>query len=191
MSETDTIDTIDTEAAEAERLARNAQAMDDAGLATEESVQADYFGFEETENVALPDGKSYVTIQALNEGARRQYLNKVNREVKIAKQTGDAIMQLANGDERRILLTNAIVGWNLVSRNPKTGEMTPVPCKEPKIYEWLEKANPVIIDIVDKAVRKQNPWLLNEMTIEDLENQIGELQEQLEQKRAEEEGKES
>ena len=73
--------------------------MRDAGVHPDEAVQVDYFGFEDTENVYLPDKQSYVTIQALNEGGRRRYLNRVNREVKIAKQTGDAIMQL--GQRRR------------------------------------------------------------------------------------------
>ena len=180
-----------TEQEEAERVARAEQEMRDAGVSLEETVQVDYFGFEDTENVYLPDKVSYVTIQALNEGGRRHYLNRVNREVKIAKQTGDAIMQLANGDERRILLMEAIVGWNLV-RIPKTGgPPQPLKFQESTLNDFLTNTNPKIVDIIDKAVRDQNPWLMADVTLEDLLKQREELDEQIEKKRLEEEGKES
>ena len=83
MSDTASTMTVDTD--EVERQRRTQEAMQAAGVSTEEAVYADYFGFEETEVVRLPDGRSTVTIQALNEGGRRRYLNKVNREVTIAK----------------------------------------------------------------------------------------------------------
>ena len=181
---------VETEDEYAERMERRDQAIRDAGVATEETVQVDYFGFEETENVFLPDGRSYLTIQALNEGGRRRYLNRVNREVKIAKQTGDAIMQLANGDERRILLAEAVVGWNLV-RKSKDGSIQPLVFNEGKLNEFLTSANPKVIDVVDKAVRAQNPWLMADVTLEDLLKQKEELDEQIEKKRAEDEGKAS
>jgi len=187
MTDTDTL--FDQE--EADRVARTEQAMRDAGVATEEGLQVDYFGFEDTENVFLPDGKSFVTIQALNEGGRRRYLNKVNREVKIAKQTGDAIMQLANGDERRILLSEAIVGWNLIRAPKNGGEPQMLPFDQTKLNDFLTTVNPKVIDVIDKAVRAQNPWLMADVTLEDLLTQRDELDEQIEKKRAEEEGKES
>jgi hypothetical protein len=40
-------------------------------------------------------------------------------------------------------------------------------------------------------VRAQNPWLMADVTLEDLLKQKDELEEQIEKKRAEEEGKES
>jgi len=186
MTDTD----IETPEEHAARMERTNQAMRDAGVAVDEAMQVDYFGFEETQNVIMPDGKSYVIIQALNEAGRRAYLNRVNREVRITKQTGDAVMQLANGSERQILLSHAVVGWNFVTRD-KVGNMVPVPYSERKLTEWLEKANPNIVDIVDKAVRKQNPWLMADVTLEDLLKQREELDEEIEKKRAEEEGKES
>jgi hypothetical protein len=158
--------------------------------ADEEAVQMDYFGFSDQEKVMLPDGRSYVLISALNEGGRRNYLNKVNREVVISKGTGDARMQMANGDERRILLKEAIVGWNLQTK-ASDARMVDVPFKESKLNEFLDRANPVVIDVIDKAVRAQNPWLNQDVTLEDLLKQRDELDEEIEKKKAEEEGKES
>lgn len=175
---------------EAARQERTRDAMKADGVTVEERVQVDYFGFSEQEKVMLPDGVSFVLIAALNEGGRRNYLDKVNREVVITKGTGDARMQMANGTERLILLRHAMVGWNLKARD-RVGDLVDVPFREPKVNDFLEKASPTIIDIIDKAVRKQNPWLMQDVTLDDLLKQRDELDEQIEKKRQEDEGKES
>jgi hypothetical protein len=176
-----------------ERMAR-ANAAAAAGGATDvtgdDSVQVDYFGFSNQEKVMLPDGRSYVLISALNEGGRRNYLNKVNKEVVISKGTGDARMQMANGDERRVLLKEAIVGWNLQTR-ASDGKLVDVQFKESKLNDFLDKANPTVIDIIDKAVRAQNPWLNQDVTLDELLKQRDDLDEEIAKKKLEEEGKES
>lgn len=148
-------------------------------------VQADYFGFEETHTVMLPDGVSWVQHQTLNEGARRKYLNSVNREVRLAKATGDAILNMQTGEERHALLKSAITGWNL------TRDGQPVPFNGGQLDQFLTKANPKIIDKIEKDIRKHNPWLAQDISIEDIDEQIKELQEMREKKVAEEEGKAS
>jgi hypothetical protein len=167
------------------------QAMIEAGVNPETETFVDYFGFAESRNVYLPDGNQYVTIETLNEGARRNYLNKVNRDVRVERASGDAKIRLAAGDDRHALLEQAIVGWNLRRRNERTGDVEPVPFKESELKKFLQNANPKVIDIIEKEVRKDNTWLVGDVTIEDIEKQIAELQELLETKRKEEEGKES
>src|SRR5690606_12174048 len=76
-------------------------AMRAAGQPDSTPVQADYFAFDKTEKVMLPDGVSWVEVKVLNEGARRKYLNEVNKEVRLQRATGDAVMRLASGDERK------------------------------------------------------------------------------------------
>lgn len=166
-----------------ERMAAVEAKMRAAGVATEVSPQADYFGFSETHRVMLPDGVSFVTHQTLNEGARRKYLNDVNREVKLQKTTGDAIMKIQSGSERFSLLKAAIVGWNL----QRGGQ--DVPFNPRNLEEFLTAANPRIVDLIEKDVRKANPWLMAEMTVEDIDKQIEELQEMRAVKLEEEEGK--
>ena len=73
----------------------------------------------------------------------------------------------------------------------RNGTLEPVPFKDGPLSDFLEKANPIVIDVIDKAVRKQNSWLMADVTLEDLEKQREELDEQIEKKRREEEGKES
>lgn len=183
--ETDT----ESEEIERQRQERTVQAMRDAGVSTDEYNQVDYFGFSETHRVMLDDGQSYIEHQTLNEGARRSYMNRVNREVRLQK-SGDAFMKMATGDERHELLKQAIVGWNLVTRN-KSGEMQSLTFNSTNLNRFLDAARPQDIDKVEKSVRDHNPWLIGDITIEDIDQQIEELQELRSKKVEEAEGKES
>ena len=167
------MDTLDQE--ERERQEAAEREMEAAGVSSSTPVQMDYFAFGETHQVFLPDGISYLTHQTLNEGGRRRYMNAQNREVTIGRQTGDMKMKLATGDELHVLLEEAIVGWNL-QRNG-----TPITFSKGSpgstLSQFLTNASPAIVDIIAKAVRKENPWLLADVTIEGIDEQIEELQE--------------
>lgn len=152
------------------------------GIPTHESVQADYFGFEDVSRIMLPDGISYIEHSVLNEGQRRQYLNGINRDVVIQKATGDARVAMRPGDERHSLLKVAICGWNLV----KAGQ--PVPFNKGNLEKFLNDASPKIIDLIDKEVRKANAWLIEDMSVEDIDKEIETLQELREKKLEEESG---
>lgn len=152
-----------------------------AGIATER-VQADYFAFSETHKVQLPDGVTYVEIKSLNEGERRKYLNGMNRDVEIDRASGNAKMQMRPGDERFALLREAIVGWNLIMGG------TPVTFNSAMKEQFLNQANPKIIDLIDKETRKLNAWLLEDMSLEDLLKERDNLDEMIETKRRESEG---
>lgn len=165
-----------------EAIASAEAAMRDAGVPTHEVVQVDYFGFEETHVVNLPDGKSWVEHKTLTEGQRRKYLNGINRDVVISRSTGDAKMQMQPGDERYTLLLTALTGWNLVRNG------NPIPFNPSNVKLFLESAPPKIIDVIDKEVRKVNAWLIEDMSVEDIDKEIANLQE-LRAVRVEEEAK--
>ncbi len=154
-----------------------------------DKVQADYFSFDKTETVLLPDGVSYVEIKKLTEGDRRSYLNATNRDVKIERRTGDAAIRTAPGTEREILLEAAIVGWNL------TREGKPVPfskgSKGSTLSQFLLNADPVVVDVIEKAVRMANPWLLSDMTVEEIDKEIENLQDMRAKLIEQEEGNDS
>jgi hypothetical protein len=166
--------------------ARAEQEMEAAGVATSTSVQADYFGFADTEKWFFPDNKTYVELQALNEGARREYQNKTNKEVAIKRLSGDAVMKMQNGDDRHVLLVNAIIGWNLL----RDGQ--PVAFHKGSngsiLEQWLARADPKLIDGILKQVHKMNPWLLADLSIEEIDKQISDLEEMKTAKLKEDEG---
>lgn len=167
------------------KQAETARRMAEDGLTTEEGVQDDYFGTDEVHRAYLPDGKSYIEHRTLSHGLRKRYLNKTNRDLSINRATGDAKISMKPGDEKDELLKTAICGWNLV----RAGQ--PVPFSPGALESWLQNANPKIVDIVEKEIRKANPWLMAEMSSEDIQREIDSLQEMLEVKKKEEEGKES
>lgn len=142
-----------------------------AGQPIDDAVQEDYFGFDEVHRVPLPDGVSFVEHKSLTEGARRKYLNGVNREVRIKRASGDATLSTSPGDERLSLLKAAVVGWNL-TRSGQAVEFT-----LRNLEDFLDKASPKIVDLIEKDVRLKNPWLLAEMTVEDIDTEIEALQE--------------
>lgn len=148
-------------------------------------VQEDYFAFDKIGRTMLPDGVSYVEHQVMNEGARRKYLNAVNREVRLQKSTQDTFLKMSPGEERTELLKAAIVGWNLV-RGGK-----PIPFNQQNLNEFLMLTNPSIISLIEKDVRLANPWLLAEMTVEDIDRELEDLQALRAKKLEEEAGKES
>lgn len=160
-------------------------AMKAQGIATTEPIAMDYFGFSEVHQVTLPDGVSYVQYKVLNEGDRRKYLNGTNRDVKFQKSSGDAIMRMAPGDEKFALLKVAVIGWNL-QREGKA-----VAFSQAELEKFLDKTNPRIIDLIHKEVVKKNPWLMAEMSSDDIRKEIATLEEQLRVKLDEEAGKAS
>lgn len=154
-------------------------------------VQADYFSFGEVFKCFFAekygDTTSYVEHKSLNEGSRRKYLNQVNREVTLMRGSGDAKMKLASGDEKHLLLEEAIVGWNL-KRRDRNGELQEVRFDRNGLQQFLAAADPKIIDVIEKDVRKHNPWLLAEVTEEGILEQIKDLEETLEEIRERDRG---
>lgn len=147
------------------------------------SIPEDYFAFDIVGRTMLPDGQSWVEHAVMNEGARRKYLNAINRDVRVQKSTQDAILRMAPGEERIELLKATIVGWNMYRGGQR------VEFNMQNLNEFLVKANPKIVNMIEKDVRLANPWLLAEMTLEDIDRELADLQELRAKKVEEEAGK--
>lgn len=159
--------------------------MQAKGESTTEPVAVDYFDFEEEFKVLLPDGIQYFTHKVLNEGARRKYERQSQRDVKLQRATNDVLFRAAPGEARAALLETCITGWYLV-RNRKS-----FPYSKTNVATVLEVFPPKIIDIIHKDIMQKNPWLLADMTVEDIDRELETLQEQRAIKVAEEAGKEN
>lgn len=160
-------------------------AVDDLPASVDLDNQVDYFGFSDTQRYTLPDGKSWIEFKVFNEGDRRKFQNKTASDVKFNRSTGDATVRSAAGDQRFELLNAAITGWNLV-RNGAA-----VPCSDMTKRQFLEGANPKVIDGIEKAIRLANPWLLADMSIEDIDKEIAALEEMKAKLLEEEAGKDA
>lgn len=160
---------IDTAAAEA------------AGVQLEEEVYEDYFGFDETHEFTFPDGKQKIFFKAMTEGKKSQFQKSTNRDVVVERASGNARMKVDPASERQELLKASVTGWSLMRRNPTTGKFAAVPftigTRNSSFELWLEEANPRLVEGLEKAVRKANPWLLADQTVEEIDKEIESLQE--------------
>lgn len=155
------------------------------GESTVELVEVDYFAVTEEHLLVLPDGKQWISHKELNEGDRRKYLKNTNRDVKLQRATGDAFLRMQPGEDRVALIKAAVTGWEL-KKGGKPFLFTPK-----AVDDILEAFPPKIIDLINQDIFKWNPWLLQEMTVEDIDREIATLQEQREAKVLELAGKEN
>jgi hypothetical protein len=133
--------------------------------------QVDYFGFQEEETFYLPDGQSWITFQKMNEGKRAAFQKASSRDLVLERRSGDARMKVDPGGDRHALIRSSITGWNL----KRQGQ--PVPFHEKSVKDFLELADPRIVDELEKAIRKANPWLIADMSPEDIQKEIDSLEE--------------
>ena len=151
-----------------------------AAQAPVDNVQVEYYGVDEHYDVYFPDGATYVTCKTMTEADRQRYQAKVNRDVKIERQTGNMQMKLAQGEDRMALLQAAIVGWNLI----RNGQSVPFTkgSSGAELEKWIAQAPPSVIDMIERQIRRRESWLTGEATLEDIDKQIADLEEMREEK---------
>lgn len=137
--------------------------------------QADYFGFGGEQNFIFPDGISYITFKVMNEGQRAKFQKLTSRDMVLERRSGDARVGVNPAEERHALIIAACVAWNLKRRGQ------PVPFTERALRDFLQFADPSIVDNLEKAIRKANPSLAAELSVEDIDREIENLQEMREE----------
>lgn len=147
-----------------------------------------YFGFDERERWYFPDGKQWIEFKKLTEGDRAKYLQATKSDVHLNQKSGEARFAFDQSGERKQLLLHSLTDWHIVAikRNPNgSREVTPVPfptnagARTPggDLAKWIDRQNPALLAQLEKAIRKVNPWMLNEMSVEQIDKEIADLQE--------------
>jgi hypothetical protein len=154
-------------------------------MISDQKVIEDYWGFSESHQWFFPDGVQYLEYQVMNEGAKKKYQSKSNRDVVLERHSGNARLRMDTGEERHALLVEATTGWKLFQNGQE------VQFSSGKFKQWLDLANPRLVEDYEKVVRKANPWLMADMTIEDIDREIESLEEMKAEILKREEGKES
>lgn len=137
------------------------------------STQIDYFAFQKEDKHYLPDGQTYVLISAMNEGEKTKFQKRTQRDIVLERRSGDARMKMDAASDRHELIRTCVKGWNLV----RQGQL--VPFTERTLKDFLELADPKIVEGIEVAIRKVNPWLLGDMSAEDIRKEIENLEEML------------
>lgn len=160
-------------------MSENSVTMDEAIV----EVYEDYFGFGETEKWFFPDKKQYIEFQVMNEGQRREFQKKTNRDITFNRASNDAKIKADPAEERHALITTSVTGWNLRRRTSKGLEEVRFSKGSPgaELEKFLAVANPKLVDDLEFAIRKANPWMQAEMSVEEIDKEMARLNDLREQ----------
>lgn len=152
------------------------------------SAQVDFFAPGEKVKIVIHENANgadtWVEVDAvMTEGARKKFLNAQTKMATIAKN-GDQKIPTNPGDIRTALLTNAIVGWNLVR------DGRPFTFTDKHLKEFLEVVPVTAAKKIEDEVFRLNPGLSGDATRQDLLDTIEEC-ERLLAEMDEQEGKEN
>lgn len=137
------------------------------------AVQADYFGFGGEEKFYFPDKITWVSLKLFNEGKKSDFQKKTSKDLVMEAKSGNTRMALDQSSERHELLVAAITDWNL------TRNGSPLPYSEAKLRDFLYVADPRIVEDIEKAIKRMNPWMLGDVKAADIREEIKRLQEEL------------
>lgn len=151
------------------------------GSQVEYASYVDYFGFDETHKYMLPDGKQYIEFKALTEGQRARYESSTSRDIRFNRRTDDAAIKMDAAADRRALIEASVVGWNLW--RVVNGQPQPVAFSSGSpgsmLSQWLNGANPRLVNELVTAIRKANDWMSEDMTSEMIREEIANLEQLL------------
>lgn len=167
---------------EEERVAL--ERMKEAGAPTEHVEFVDFFGgFDEVQRWTLPgQGKvpehrrAYLEVLPMTEGMRQTFQKRTNSKVTILHENRNAEMGVDPARDRRELIKISVQGWGNFFRRDPSGALNEVKYTDRAFQDFFEKANPKLVDELEKFIRSINPWMLDEMNEEAITQEIERLE---------------
>lgn len=153
------------------------QPMPDQEMAREETPKiVSYWGMDKTEKFVFPDGIQSMTFKIMNEGDKTKFQQLTNKDLTITKGN-DAKIKVDPAAERHTLIKTSVTDWFMYAPDKKTGEMAPAAFSKQLLDSWLLVADPKIVEDLEQCIRKANPWMGAEMTVEAIDEEIDRLHE--------------
>lgn len=153
----------------------------------------DYWGVRETFRFMLPDGRQYFEIRPLDEGGKTAFQQKTSKGIRMSQGSDEATIDIDPATERHELINRSVVGWHLVGRN-KFGELQFIECSDNEtnrrtaLQRFIKNMEPKIVQELEFFIRTKNPWMQEDVPIEELEKELARVQGLIDQKLAEEAG---
>lgn len=136
-----------------------------------------YWGTDETSRYVLPDGKQWIEFKLMNEGMKSQFQKLTNQDLTIGRDN-TAKVRMDAAEERHTLIKQSVTDWYLFAPDQnRGGEMGEAAFSKQMLDKWLTVGPPKIIEELEMAIRKANPWMQAEMTVEAVEKEIDRLTE--------------
>ena len=171
------------------------QNMVDSGVPIETHAIVDYWSFAGTEKWYLPGqdqvpaaNRQYITFKRMTESDKVEFQTKTNRDIRVQNTTRDIKLNMNPAVERKVLIDLSVTGWFLFKRNHK-GEMVEIVFDQKQRAEFFRQADPKLVQELELAIRKANPWMKAEATPDEIRAEIANLSEQLAEAEAREEAK--
>lgn len=145
----------------------------------EEPAEPNFFGGNlRTEKWYLPGSKvQYLEFTIMNEGQRKRFQRKTSRDIKVSRTDRTAAIGTDIAGDREALLLEVTVGWSLI--DPGTNQVAPFNGQgKPggSFAQWMNHADPRLIDKYELAVRDANPWMQDDMDSESIQEEIDRLE---------------
>ena len=136
-------------------------------------LYVDYWGTDETHRHVLPDGKQWFEFKIMDEGARTRFQKLTNSDLTVMRDN-TAKVKMDPAAERHTLIKESVTDWNLMQKYPD-GSFQAAPFSKQGLSQWLEKAPPKIVDELEFAIRKANPWMQADMSVEEIDKEVDRL----------------
>lgn len=144
----------------------------------------DYWGTDERHRFYLPDGVQYFEFKIMNEGDKAKFQKMTNQDMTIGRDQ-TAKIRMDPAAERHQLILSSVIDWNFY----KNGEKLQFFKRD--LERWLEVAPPQIVEDLEFEIRRKNPWLQSDMTLEEIDKEMDRLMELRKQVKEREEGETS
>lgn len=122
----------------------------------------------------FPDGIQYFEYVPMNHGMRTKYQAVTQTDIDIEKRTGNMRVKTNLGSDMNHLIDMSTVGWKIYRNNEEVAFSKGSPGSN--LHMFLAVASPSLVDKYIETLRKANPWLLGEQSVEDIDSQIRDLQ---------------
>ena len=136
-----------------------------------------------TKKFFLADGKQYLEFRPMTWGDRNKYQSLTSTAVDINHKTRDMRLQPNTGRDNRELILMSTVDWHVVRFEPRQGKYAPVPFTKngpgSNLDQWLNQADPNLVDAYLAAIQEANPWLKGERTSAEIREEIQRLNDEL------------
>jgi len=141
-----------------------------------EAQIVNYWGTDEKHKHYLPDGVQYFEFKIMNEGDKSKFQKLTNTDL-VVDRNNTAKVKMDPVAERHTLIETSVCDWYLYT--PKTkdpgSEMVLATFNTAMLKSWLQVAPPKIVEDLELAIRKANPWMQAEQTVEMIDEEIERL----------------
>lgn len=143
--------------------------MTESSVENSTPVIANYWGVKEERKHFLPDGTQHFVFKIMNEGDKVKFQKMTNQDL-IVNRDNSARIKMDPATERHQLIETCVTGWKLYMPDGAEAKFSSAMLKN-----WLTEASPKLVEDLEFAIRKANPWMQADMSLEEVDKELDRL----------------